>query len=457
MSDTIAEFLWKKTRTKFVDILSKYKKQIKSNRNALVKKCKSHRKPNQKPPMSRKLYQNEHRNYPGMSDIMKFEVVENRGRCAKVTGEVPPCQKIGAIKAFASVIDSTEIPYCLTCHQADRSFIQCAACENVLFCNNRKCKNANQTHQYECGSKLHDIKFDRDIAIKCAIQMVFESLAAYTIEDKTNVKKLIDGVTELINDRNEIDHPLPKKMKTPIHRFKCIMRLQGMEEDIDLGRSTEQAFNIIMGIPMIEKIFAKAAQRAFLQHLLMHFLMVLRENSFETTFDSDADIRKCTIFDIISMFNHSCSPNVINIFEGTTMYLISSRRIERNEELCISYLQFTTERTAERRKILRDSWHFDCNCERCAYADDVNRQNAEQQNENASSNDQDDDSNDDAVDSTVMMRPPEITQDDIDAVRTGFSDLEKNLKNYFSIRREWNLTVGAYGIAYRQESSERTA
>lgn len=130
------------------------------------------------------------------------------------------------------------------------------------------------------------------------------------------------------------------------------------------------------------------------------------------------------------MFNHSCSPNLIHIFDGIKVYLVAARTIEANEELCIAYKSFTTENTRQRRAILRKDWNFRCNCERCLYADDVNN---EPHNE--------------------------ITQADINiatCVRTNriscFADLEKDLKKEYNSygHLEWDPFIGTQGMAYKK-------
>lgn len=200
------------------------------------------------------------------------------------------------------------------------------------------------------------------------------------------------------------------------------MRLQGKKEDLE--RRTELAYDIIMRMPSIAAIFLVDQQRMFLMHLLMHFLMILKQNSFENVF-STRDVNKCTIFDTLSMFNHSCSPNVIKIMHGTKMYLVSARFIRRRDELTIDYKQFRTENTAKRRRILDKIWDFNCACERCRYADEH----------------VDDETN-------------EITQEEIQRASSNsqnpFDGMEGKLKRRFGNRYvPWNLSIGALGIAYK--------
>lgn len=263
-----------------------------------------------------------------------------------------------------------------------------------------------------------------DIGIKCVIQMVFESLVIFD----GNVEDLIGAVRTLL--RPNINQLAPTRTNTPEWRFKCIMRLQGRAED--LMPRTYQAFVIIMRLDEIAARFRTGEQQKFLQHLLAHFLMILPVNCFKTELIHKSGIAKCTMFDTLSMFNHSCSPNLISIFDGRSMYLISSRRIQENAELCINYVEFTTENTEERRTYLQENWLFECNCERCKYAGTYNRH-------------------------------PEITLEDINAANGDeeplpvrrLRKLEGRLKRQCDNNDAWNPTTGAFCIAYFEECSAR--
>lgn len=490
MAGKISELLWETNQNQFIDILAKYKQKIENRRrNGVVKFRRENpnfRKPRQKVPMARKFYMAEQQAHPGLSSVVEFRTAVGRGRCGFARRPVEPCLKIGAIKAFATVVDNTYHPYCLTCFKVKQKFIYCGECRNVVFCDNKKCQKKNTTHEYECGTSFHDIKFDEDIAIKCAIQMVFHSLATYRRHDgRDRVNDLIKAVRRLLNNRNEFDHPVPARTNTAKLRFRCIMQLHGMANGVHLQRSTDEAFRIIMQYPKIKLAFTNAKQRQFLQHLLMQFLMVLKENSFATALTTELKIPTCAIFDIMSLFNHSCAPNLINIYEDNAMHLISCRRIAADEELCISYCTFTTENTAERRKILKDTWNFICTCERCQYADrnagnNAQQQRVDEQNEDEQIEDEQQNTNDasashsnsenESISDVNDPQPelqsvphPEITIEDINGVRITrrnkddqFRSFEKNLKKHFTQNRSWRPKAGAYGIVYKEECYNRT-
>ncbi|KAG2159270.1 SET domain-containing protein [Suillus bovinus] len=65
-----------------------------------------------------------------------------------------------------------------------------------------------------------------------------------------------------------------------------------------------------------------------------------------------------------SYFNHSCCPNVKKTRVGRTMHFTTSRSVEIDEELCISYID-TNQTVTQRKRDLQNSWFFACRCQRC--------------------------------------------------------------------------------------------
>jgi hypothetical protein len=66
----------------------------------------------------------------------------------------------------------------------------------------------------------------------------------------------------------------------------------------------------------------------------------------------------------LSMFNHSCLPNCVLSFVGSTIYIKTICDIEKGEELTISYIDVSEPR-AMRRKTLRERYFFTCTCPLC--------------------------------------------------------------------------------------------
>ncbi|KAF9999756.1 hypothetical protein BGZ79_006648 [Entomortierella chlamydospora] len=69
-------------------------------------------------------------------------------------------------------------------------------------------------------------------------------------------------------------------------------------------------------------------------------------------------------FPIGALFNHSCRPNAIVMYEGKVQIVRALEDIEVGQEVCTSYVDNGVQR-AERRQLLREKYFFDCLCPRC--------------------------------------------------------------------------------------------
>jgi len=76
------------------------------------------------------------------------------------------------------------------------------------------------------------------------------------------------------------------------------------------------------------------------------------------------------IFMIQSCLNHSCKPNAALMLNeehtgtGSSIKIKATRNIKKGEEILISYIDENLQRI-ERQKLLKGSYQFDCNCQKC--------------------------------------------------------------------------------------------
>lgn len=297
--------------------------------------------------------------YPDFDQRLRVSV--SRGnRYIKATGEIGAGEKIAEAKPFACVADKSTHPYCITCKAEDSVFRPCRYCHQVLFCNSDECLE-NQTHQYECNTNFHCVEFGEDLDVKLAIQMVFECLAIYG-----SVPRLMKLKFPSRNNN------YPTHIRTPIERFRCIMKLHNYPPD-NYETKVFAALKMISDFDQIKRLFRTSIQKRFLEHLLAHFLRVIAANSFEL---QQTHIKLCAIYDSISFFNHSCSPNAINLISESKMIVISSRQIQPRDQVYICYLsKFHSVKyeTQKRREQLNKNWGFHCECERCENGAEINQ------------------------------------------------------------------------------------
>jgi len=97
--------------------------------------------------------------------------------------------------------------------------------------------------------------------------------------------------------------------------------------------------------------------------LLSSYLFKISTNVFSITND-DLDVIGIGLYPGAALFNHSCSPNAVAVFEGANLVVRSIQAIKEKDAICIAYIDLDGDSTSRRNK-LRDSYFFDCFCDRC--------------------------------------------------------------------------------------------
>ncbi|PRP77507.1 set and mynd domain containing protein [Planoprotostelium fungivorum] len=82
------------------------------------------------------------------------------------------------------------------------------------------------------------------------------------------------------------------------------------------------------------------------------------------TEDDEGGLFAFGFYPLISLCNHSCSPNIYKMLEGTTYVYRALHDIPQGTELCHSYIDLY-KNTNQRRTELRNNYGFTCSCDRC--------------------------------------------------------------------------------------------
>ncbi|KAF9586394.1 hypothetical protein BGW38_005825 [Lunasporangiospora selenospora] len=101
---------------------------------------------------------------------------------------------------------------------------------------------------------------------------------------------------------------------------------------------------------------------------LVQYLCRFHCNNF-STHDSQLFTMAEGTFPVGALFNHSCRPNAIVMYEGQVQVVKALEDIEPGQEVCTSYVDNGVQRT-ERRALLKEKYYFDCQCPRCSDEED---------------------------------------------------------------------------------------
>jgi hypothetical protein len=98
---------------------------------------------------------------------------------------------------------------------------------------------------------------------------------------------------------------------------------------------------------------------------LIRFYGILKSNSYMMRHKNSGDLYGGQLIDVHSRINHNCDPNCVSSLDGTNVFLISLRKIEKGEELTVSYTDSSKPRQS-RKEYLKRNLFFDCKCSLCS-------------------------------------------------------------------------------------------
>ncbi|KAI8886398.1 SET domain-containing protein [Backusella circina FSU 941] len=147
----------------------------------------------------------------------------------------------------------------------------------------------------------------------------------------------------------------------------------GNEETVNV---TMDAFFSLMGHTQpprvqqkFESIAAEALKKEYIQQTgltskeLVHYLTVFKSNNFSIDDKEMFAIGEGT-YPIASLFNHSCRPNAVVMFDGALAEIHAIENIESGTEITISYVD-AAHALQERQSTLNEKYFFKCKCKRC--------------------------------------------------------------------------------------------
>lgn len=194
-----------------------------------------------------------------------------------------------------------------------------------------------------------------DSGLKLAIQSILIAIDLFnTIDD------LMQFAEQVIRQRR-----LPAQANDMKSRYSIFLKLHQSFSESRIYPAY-QTYRTLLALPRVKRLFDTEQKRIFLLHLTLHHLTVIPQNIFyQEKFYQDW-ISARYIYDVMSLINHSCVPNVYNSsMFNSTGYCVTVQPIRKGEQIFINYLgNNRNESTENRQKELR-FWRFKCKCARC--------------------------------------------------------------------------------------------
>ncbi|KAI8968572.1 hypothetical protein BDF20DRAFT_839663 [Mycotypha africana] len=279
-----------------------------------------------------------------------------RGRYITASKHIPKGSIIITSQPLGTVIlPQANKDYCNYCFRKQPNLQRCSQCKQAYFCDMACFKNAWLSyHQYVCKKATTD---------------------TLVPEGRTR------------NEEHDMDSEMLQKVALNVLRFKKRMQQEEarrmhntIDKEEETVEATMEAFFSLMGHDTLQNDKVKEKRRSLAKevseklcmqeqgiHLsveeLVHYLNVFSANNFNIDDINMFPIGEGT-YPIASLFNHSCRPNAVVMFDGAIAAIHAIEDIQPNSEITISYVDPAHSRS-HRQKALKDKYFFACQCPRC--------------------------------------------------------------------------------------------
>ncbi|KAM6985133.1 histone-lysine N-methyltransferase Smyd1-like [Aplochiton taeniatus] len=275
-----------------------------------------------------------------MENVELFDAGE-KGRALRSTRELLAGDVVFSEASFAAVVfDSLSTQVCHSCFRRQANLHRCAQCKFAHYCD-RTCQTACwDEHKHECAAVKKIGKAPKE-NIRLAARVLWRVQRHTGIVSDgqlTSVDKLQEHVADLSADAL-------KELQDDVKSFLAYWSYKRSQH-------SEEYISSIFGI--------------------------INCNGFTLSDQRGLQAVGVGLFPNLCMVNHDCWPNCTVILNhgshsAVDPALHSKRRIElralekieEGQELTVSYVDFL-KLTADRQRVLKKQYHFDCTCQSCS-------------------------------------------------------------------------------------------
>lgn len=313
----------------------------------------------------RKLSFGASKQFSCLADVVEIQQNEEFGRHAVAMRDLPVDQTILVEESFLSTTLSGILIGCATCQKTQMNFIACDKCTMAIFCD-EKCKEYNGLHKYDCN-----FIYDRDQAKNKEFQMIAHSIF-FALNTFGDVDELVEFIENSIGKGSTLY--VPESLDDAVSKYRLFLTHIGFVDIIDMQSiliNSKHLYTVLLKLPAISNVFDNEQKQLVLMHLVtMHDILVC-QNSIIVKRDEGQRIATLSL--VCPLFNHACSPNLLNYSINGLQLCITIRPIKKGDQLFVSY-SCDDLPTEDRQIQLMQHYGFHCKCDKCEpkyTADDV--------------------------------------------------------------------------------------
>ncbi|XP_008693503.1 SET and MYND domain-containing protein 4 isoform X1 [Ursus maritimus] len=353
-----------------------------------------------------------------------------RGRYLIATKDILPGELLVKEDAFVSVLNPGERPplhhgleskwdtrvtngdlYCHRCLKHTLAMVPCDGCSYAKYCSHECMQQAwDLYHNIECplGGLLLALGVFCHIALRSTLLARFEDagkvlkklcgeisnkdmcspesenliqalssdVGGESEKNGTGVKTPVPGCDingKYENNYNAVFHLLPHtENHSPEYKFLCAVSVSALCKQLEAADSSKPEAAVppvlcselnIWGVAMLKQMLQLQCNAQAITTIQQTALSGSKENNVT---DSRLVRLATGIFPVVSLLNHSCSPNTSMSFMSTVATIRASEKIGKGQEILHCYGPHHSRMgVADRQQKLRSQYFFDCGCPAC--------------------------------------------------------------------------------------------
>lgn len=330
-------------------------------------------------------------------------------------GELPPL-RYGLESKWDTRVVIGDL-YCHRCLKHTLATVPCDGCSYAKYCSQECMQQAwDLYHSTECslGGLLLTLGVFCHIALRSTLLARFEDISKVMrtlcgeISNKDisfpESKNLVQTLSYDLGGESErngktLEPPIPgcdingkyesnynavfsllphTKHHKPEHKFLCALSVSALCRQLEAASLQTRTTSLKPSQPKAAVVPAMCQELpawgvAMLRHMLQlqcnaqAITTMQQTGSKENIITDSRQVRLASgIFPVVSLLNHSCSPNTSVSFTGTVATVRASQQIGKGQEILHCYGPHESRMgVAERQQKLRSQYFFDCNCLAC--------------------------------------------------------------------------------------------
>lgn len=303
--------------------------------------------------------------FPYVSNKIAIENNETEGRFAKATENIKAGDNILAEDPYACMLlEGYAKTHCYNClKRVSLTPFPCKRCSRVIFCSDT-CEHIAQTTHHAVECSIIPFIWKSGLSVIC-----YTSLRIMSQTEES----FFERIRTYLGDKNEdksYQLSCSEEKYLKIHNLVSHSDRRPVDDYLHTAHVADFLFQLLKKVNYFKSGDAKMEK--FIGGLLLHHIQCLQFNCHEVadllTSGKSSKTRfiGAAVYPTLSLFNHSCEPNIVRYFQGGKVYVNLCKNIKRGEQICENYGPlYSVEPRSERQQILKTQYWFDCHCIAC--------------------------------------------------------------------------------------------